>query len=99
LYDLGGIVLSIVIVNYAAAPFMLLSVKDSLTCWSRLGWYGHIIIFGALLFFYGGGTKYFKQLQKERGIAPPGKSANGTATPVTSLAVPPLDNIVPPAEK
>ncbi|KAF8351002.1 MBOAT, membrane-bound O-acyltransferase family-domain-containing protein [Amanita rubescens] len=80
LYDLGGIILSIVIVNYATAPFMLLSVKDSLTCWSRLGWYGHIIIFGALLFFYGGGTVYFKQLQKEKGIAPPGKGANGTAT-------------------
>lgn len=75
LYDLGGIILSTVIVNYAAARFMLLSVKDSLTCW-----YGHVIVFGALLFFYGEGTKYLKQLKKEKGITPPGKSANGTAT-------------------
>lgn len=89
LYDLGGIVLSILIVNYAAAPFMLLNVKDSLTVWSRLGWYGHIIIFGALAFFYCGGTNYFRQLQKAKGIAPPVKAANGVATPVRNLAAPP----------
>ncbi|KAF8627569.1 hypothetical protein AX15_004361 [Amanita polypyramis BW_CC] len=88
LYDLGGIFLSILIVNYAAAPFMLLSVKDSLTVWSLLGWYGNVIIFGALAFFYGGGIKYFRTLQKEKGIVPPGKpvakangSVSGTTTP------------------
>ncbi|KAK2462342.1 hypothetical protein APHAL10511_005648 [Amanita phalloides] len=98
LYDLGGIVLSIMIVNYAAAPFMLLSVKDSLTTWSRLGWYGHVIIFGAMVFFYGGGTKYFRRLQKEKGIAPSVKQSNGTTTPIPSLAAP-LDKFAPPAEK
>lgn len=99
LYDVGGTILSIVILNYATAPFMLLTVKDSLTAWSRLGWYGHVIIFGSLVFFHAGGTNYFKQLQKERGIAPAGKAANGQATPVPSLAAPPLDKIIPPLEK
>lgn len=99
LYDLGGTVLSIVILNYATAPFMLLTVKDSLTAWSRLGWYGHILIFGSLVFFYGGGTSYLKQLQKERGIAPPAKVANGPATPVNTLTAPPLEKIIPPTQK
>jgi lysophospholipid acyltransferase len=80
---------------------MLLTIKDSLVAWSRLGWYGNIIIFGALALFYGGGTKYFKRLQKEKGIVPPVKpvpaNGNGAATPVPGLAAP-LDNIIRPSQ-
>jgi lysophospholipid acyltransferase len=57
---------------------MLLSASNSFTAWSRLGYYGHIIIGGGLVFFYAGGTKYFRHLQKSRGIVPNVKvPANG----------------------
>src|SRR6266567_1297010 len=81
LYDLAGIILTTMIFNYAASPFILLSAKDSILSWNRLAWYGHIVIMGSLLFFYAGGTKFFKGLQKARGIVPPvrGKPVNGEA--------------------
>ena len=71
IYDLLGVVLSIFILNYAASPFILLSTRESLLTWSRLGWYGHIVVMGSLVFFYGGGTKFFMSLQKAKGILPP----------------------------
>ncbi|KAF8632427.1 hypothetical protein AX17_004868 [Amanita inopinata Kibby_2008] len=106
LYDLAGILLSVMTVNYVAAPFMLLSIRDSLTAWSRLGWYGNIVIFGSLLFFSTGGTKYFRRLQKEKGILQVGKPAqangSGTATPVSEKILtvpPPLDTVISPIQK
>lgn len=95
LYDIAGTIASILILNYAASPFMLLTLKDSFRAWACLGYYGHVIIFGGLLFFYAGGTKYFKSLQVKRGIVQGGKrpEANGkgnvsapnsgTSTPVS----------------
>ncbi|PFH50329.1 hypothetical protein AMATHDRAFT_61246 [Amanita thiersii Skay4041] len=68
LYDIGGILLTVIIVNYATVPFMILNIKDSIRAWTILGWYGHIIVFGALTLFSVGGTKYFRGLQKKRGI-------------------------------
>ena len=78
LYDLAGIVLSAMILNYAAAPFMLLTFTDSITAWTRLGFYGHVVIFGSLIFFSAGGAKYFKRLQVKQGIVQNDKKANGT---------------------
>ena len=68
IYDLLGVLLSVSILNYAASPFILLSARESLLTWSRLGWYGHIIVIGGLVFFYGGGTKFLRSLQKAKGI-------------------------------
>ena len=79
IYDLAGIVLSILVLNYAAAPFMILTVADSLTVWKRLGFYGHIIVFGGLLFFRAGGSGYFKRLQVKHGIVGRVKKSNGIA--------------------
>ena len=80
-YDIVGTLVSTTILNYAAAPFMLLSARNSLTVWSRLGYYGHIIIGGGLVFFYAGGTRHFRHLQKEWGIVPPVKApGNGSAS-------------------
>lgn len=104
-YDLLGSVLSTAILNYAASPFMLLTASSSFTTWSRLGYYGHVIIGGALVFFYAGGTKYFKRLQAERGIVvpargvatPSGGSGANTPTAEKNFMVPPsLDKIVAP---
>jgi len=54
------------IMNYAAAPFMLLTVEDSLECFSRVAWYGYTIVGGSLFFFYAGGTRALKKAQAKR---------------------------------
>ena len=104
-YDLFGIILSIIILNYSASPFILLSASDSLLTWSRLGWYGHVIVMGSLVLFFGGGTKYFMGLQKAKGILPPGTKAaavaaqNGISTPMSekTFTLPPsVDTVIPP---
>lgn len=100
MYDLAGTLCSILLLNYLASPFMLLTVHDSLLGWSRLGWYGHIMVGGAMLFFYGGGTKILKGVQKARlrqaGVKMPearvAASTEGVATPKpAAFPVPPLD--------
>ncbi|KAF5320661.1 hypothetical protein D9619_001199 [Psilocybe cf. subviscida] len=82
IYDLLGIVISAMILNYSASPFILLSGRDSILSWKRLGWYGHIIIMGSLVVFAAGGTKFCRNLQKNLGVLPPSKkpAANGTAS-------------------
>ncbi|KAF9468769.1 endoplasmic reticulum protein [Collybia nuda] len=103
-YDLLGTVLSTAILNYAASPFMLLTASSSITTWSRLGYYGHVIIGGGLVFFYAGGTGYFRRLQARRGIVAPvrgattpsGGSGANTPTAEKNFTMPPsLDKIVP----
>jgi len=92
IYDLGGIVLSAMILNYSASPFIILSAKDSITTWKSLGWYGHVIVMGSLVFFYAGGTKFFRNLQKKKGVLPPprgkpaapGSDTNGTSSGVST---------------
>jgi len=54
------------LVNYAAAPFMLLTVEDSLECFSRVGWYGYFIVGGSLFFFNAGGSRSLKKAQAKR---------------------------------
>lgn len=108
-YDFIGAVLTTLILNYMAAPFMLLTWQDSIVGWSRLGWYGHIAVGGALAFFYLGGTKFLKRTQaaraKKAGVAVNGKaSANGSgmSTPSTldeAPTLPPLDDIAKEVEK
>lgn len=112
LYDIAGTTLSTVILNYAASPFMILTATDSLTVWSRLGWYGHIIVFGGLAFFYAGGTSYFKKLQVQAGIVTVGKKSttdkggsnfnatdSGVSTPINekTFTLPPnFDEVISP---
>ena len=66
IYDWSGVILTTMLVNYAAAAFMLLTVEDSLECFSRVGWYGYAIVGGALFFFYAGGTRSLKKAQEKR---------------------------------
>ena len=77
IYDVAGTVLSILVLNYAAAPFMILTVTDSFAVWKRLGFYGHILVFGGLFFFRAGGSGYFKDLQVKRGIVEQAKKPKG----------------------
>ncbi|KAF9531014.1 MBOAT, membrane-bound O-acyltransferase family-domain-containing protein [Crepidotus variabilis] len=101
-YDVLGTVTSIAILNYSAAPFIILSASDSIRTWNVLGWYGHIVIIGSLLFFYFGGTRYFRGLQKRNGILPASKgkpgTTNGVSTPATekNFVLPPsVDKVLP----
>ena len=82
IYDLFGVLLSIFILNYVASPFMLLATRESLLTWSRLGWYGHIVVMGGLVFFYGGGAKFFMSLRGGKGILPSSNKV-ASAAPVT----------------
>ncbi|EKM59433.1 uncharacterized protein PHACADRAFT_249920 [Phanerochaete carnosa HHB-10118-sp] len=106
-YDIVGTLSCILILNYIAAPFMLLTWHDSLLGWSRLAWYGHGIIFGAMAFFYGGGIKMLKGIQagrvKKSGMAQelkevPSGLSTGTATP-SIQTLPPLDAVAKEVEK
>jgi len=66
IYDWSGVVLTAMLMNYAAAPFMLLTIGDSLECFSRVAWYGYTIVGGSLFFFYAGGTRSLKKAQAKR---------------------------------
>lgn len=97
IYDFLGMVLAVSMMNYATVPFMLLHLKDSIEGWGRLGYYGHVIIFTSLAFFYAGGAKFLKGLQKKEGKVPQPRT-NGTATPAPLTVPPPLDEVVPPLQ-
>jgi lysophospholipid acyltransferase len=48
--------------NYTACAFLILSFKDSLRAWNRMGWYGHIMIGLAILLFRFGTSTLRKNL-------------------------------------
>lgn len=66
IYDLVGTLASIIILNYAVVPFILLDFGPSIEAWNRLYWHGHIGLGLLLLFFYGGGAASLKGIQKAR---------------------------------
>lgn len=95
LYDLAGIVATNLILNFTAAPFMLLTINRSLQAWSRLNWYGVWMIGGGLLFFNFGGKGFLKGMQAKRvkGATTKAKAelmASGPNTP-GAHTVPPID--------
>ena len=100
-YDVLGTVATVLVLNFTATPFMLLTVRDSLEAWSRLGWYGVWMVGGALVFFYAGGARVLKTVQ---GMRPPplppvvdDAKREGSMTPGAVFQVPPpLDQVVPP---
>ncbi|KAI0347445.1 MBOAT-domain-containing protein [Trametopsis cervina] len=105
LYDFAGAVSATLMLNYMASAFMLLTWKDSILCWSRLGWYGHIMVIGPLAFFYLGGTKVIRKIQsaraKKAGVTLSKKAVNGSAptTPGVVPVLPPLDSVAKEVEK
>jgi lysophospholipid acyltransferase len=85
-YDMASILVSVLVLNYTAAPFMLLSINDSLRCWRVLGWYGNVLVFGVLAFFWLGGKKLLgtrkggppKEMKREaKGETKPAAVVNG----------------------
>jgi lysophospholipid acyltransferase len=102
-YDVIGIITTSFILNYAAAPFILLNAEDSIQAWRVLGFYGHVTVLAALAMFYSGGIQYLKGLQKQMGISLPSKgpAKSGTETPIQekNFVSMPVDKIVPLPEK
>ncbi|KAF9443690.1 endoplasmic reticulum protein [Macrolepiota fuliginosa MF-IS2] len=108
LYDIVGTITALTILNYSAAPFIVSTYSGSIGVWRVLGWYGHIVIVGGLVFFYIGGSKWLRGLQKSFGVLDAGRptangngkaSSSGTATPLAekNFVIPPgPDKLVAP---
>jgi lysophospholipid acyltransferase len=79
LYDILSVVVSMTLLNYVAAPFIIAGYSDSIQLWKLLGWYGHIIVVGGLAFFMMGGSKVFRGIQKSCGVLPPQTTSKGAA--------------------
>src|ERR1700742_3328519 len=62
-YDIMGTLTTVLIINFTVIPFILLDVGPSLEGWRQTHYYGHIMIGGALLFFWVGGKKWLVGLQ------------------------------------
>jgi lysophospholipid acyltransferase len=65
-YDVAGIVATIMMINYGAGAFMLGTVESSSEFYRRVAWHGHILLVAGLLFFYGGGSRVLKKMQARR---------------------------------
>uniref|UniRef100_A0A0W0G4C7 Mboat family protein n=1 Tax=Moniliophthora roreri TaxID=221103 RepID=A0A0W0G4C7_MONRR len=83
MYDIIGTLTALLILNYVASPFMLLTWGNSIEAWSRLGWYGHYVVGGGLAFFYLGGMKFCRGMQKKMGVLPPSKKDTKKKDPDT----------------
>lgn len=79
LYDFLGWFFVQSTLNYLVVPFFLLDLKSALTGWHRMGWYGHILIFGAYGALQLGGRAWLVKLNKKMGRAPPKKAIPGEA--------------------
>ncbi|KZT20666.1 MBOAT-domain-containing protein [Neolentinus lepideus HHB14362 ss-1] len=66
IYDILGTVSSVLLVNYTTGPFILLTADKSFYTWRLLGWYGHVMVGGTLVFFYAGGRRVLRKMQEKR---------------------------------
>lgn len=109
LYDIAGTIITVLSVNYICAPFMLLTIRDSLQAWSVLKWYGFWIIFGGLAFFYAGGRRILKSFHPKvaKGAEklkeePKPRAERGIPVPLDPMTpgfVPPVDSVAKEFEK
>ena len=100
-YNVAGTVCTVMLVNFATIPHILLHLSDSAEAWRRLHWYGLWMVFGSMAFFYGGGTAWLKSVQAKRvrraNAVPASSSRPGT--PGDAPTVPPVDAVFREAEK
>lgn len=69
-YDVAGWIMVQTNLNYIASSFVLLSFRDCIRAWHRMGWYSHILIVLAMVFFqYGGRHALRKGLEGEKKTA------------------------------
>lgn len=105
IYDILGIILAVACTNYAAMPFMLLSVRDSLQGWAAVGWYGFVLVAIAMGFFYLGGSHYLKGVQMRRvkkvdaSNAAPALSRGSSTATLRPMTIPPVDIAINEVDK
>ncbi|BGP13333.1 hypothetical protein JCM10213_001480 [Rhodosporidiobolus nylandii] len=66
-YDFAGTLATLVVLNFAVVPFLLLDVSSSLGAWRAVNFYGLWLVF--IPFFIlnlGGGLRYLKAVQRKR---------------------------------
>ena len=97
-YNVAGTVCTLMVVNFATIPHILLYLSDSAEAWRRLHWYGLIMVFGSMAFFYGGGAAWLKGIQAKR-LRRANASVSGPGTPGVAPTVPPVDAIFRTVEK
>ncbi|GAA5862519.1 hypothetical protein JCM8547_002091 [Rhodosporidiobolus lusitaniae] len=67
LYDILGTVATLVVLNFAVVPFLLLDVPSSLAAWRAVHYYGLVLVFVPFtLLNLLGGLRYIKAAQKKR---------------------------------
>ena len=91
-YDLMGWIMVQINLNYIASSFVLLSLRDCIRAWHRMGWYTHILIASAMLFFRYGGRSALRQVLERRETA-------GRPKKVPSLKVSPPSPLHPPKDE
>ncbi|TFK56239.1 MBOAT-domain-containing protein [Heliocybe sulcata] len=95
-YDILGTVSSVLLVNYTTGPFILMSLSNSFYAWRLLGYYGHVMVGGALVFFYAGGRRWLRKVQERRvkklGMAPE-MPAVGDVRGEGPLYMPPVEEV------
>lgn len=97
-YDVAGTVCTLMVVNFACIPHILLHLSDSAEAWRRLHWYGLVMVFGPMAFFYGGGAAWLKGIQATR-LRRANASVSGPGTPGVAPTVPPVDAVFRAVEK
>lgn len=65
-YDIIGFIVTQITVNYIVLPFNILTIRNSILVWSRLAWFGHIAIFGAMIILQSPIKKFLSQKLKKR---------------------------------
>ena len=100
-YNVAGTVCTVLVVNFATTPFILLHLSDGVEAWRRLHWYGLWMVFGSMAFFYGGGTAWLKGIQAKRvrRVNAAAVSMSGPGTPGVAPTVPPVDAVFQKVEK
>ncbi|KAG8713658.1 lysophospholipid acyltransferase [Ceratobasidium sp. 394] len=66
IYDVLGVVCTQLLLNYAAGPFCLLTVSESLTSWRNMAWYGHAMVLVPLAFFKSPGKAVLARVAIQR---------------------------------
>ena len=97
-YDVAGTVCTLMVVNFACIPHILLHLSDSAVAWRRLYWYGLLMVFGPMAFFYGGGAAWLKGIQAKR-LRSANASVSGPGTPGVAPTIPPVDAVFRAVEK
>ena len=100
-YDVLGTVCTLLVVNFACTPHILLYLSNGVEAWRRLHWYGLWMVFGSMAFFYGGGAAWLKGIQanRVRRANATAASMSGPGTPGVAPTVPPVDAALREAEK